>query len=136
METCRALQDFRGRPLVLVFWNRGCSWCVRALLALNRLASEIAESPIAFLGVNADQQVHDAALVARALDLSFPNIPNIDGETNIASSYGVDGFPTTVLIDQFGMVRRVRSGYSAQLSSLLADELRRLQAGVTLSAST
>jgi peroxiredoxin len=123
----RALHDFRGRPLVLVFWNRGCSWCIRALLALNRLASEIAESPIAFLGVNVDQQVHEAVMVAQALDLSFPNIPNIGAETNIASSYGIDGFPTTVLIDQFGLVRRVRSGYSAQLSSLLAYELRHLQ---------
>lgn len=132
----RALRDFRGRPLVLVFWNRGCSWCIRALLALNRLAAEISESPTAFLGVNVDQQAHDAVLVAAALDLSFPNIPNVDVEPNIASSYGIDGFPTTVLIDQFGMVRRVRAGYSAQLSSLVANDLRRLLEGAAIPATT
>jgi peroxiredoxin len=124
-----ALKDYEGKVLVLCFWNRGCTWSLRALLALNALASGLHARPIAFLGVNADRNVADAAFVWQTFKMVFPTIVDGPGAHCISGSYGVDGYPTTVVIDPSGIIRRMRAGYSYQLSSTLAHELTGLVSG-------
>ena len=129
-------EDYRGMTVVLIFWNRGCAWCIRALLALRSLASEMQGRPIAFLGVSADRKVEDAAFVWQTLKIAFPTILDIDGGHTLSSACGIDGYPTTVVIDQDGIIRRIRVGYTPHLHTLLAGDLQRLSIGHTIAATT
>ena len=122
----RSLNDYKGTVLVLCFWNRGCTWAIRTLLAINALATELRGAPIAFLGVSADRNREDAAFVWRTLNIAFPTIIDVQGEHAVARACGIDSYPTTVVIDPCGIIRRMRAGYSYRLSSTLESELASL----------
>lgn len=122
----RRLRDYRGQVLLLCFWNRGCPWSIRALLTLRTLAAEMHQLPVAFLGVNADRNLETASIVWRALNIAFPTILDDDNGHTMSPAFGIDGYPTTVLIDQSGVIRRIRPGYSCGLASTLALEMKRL----------
>jgi peroxiredoxin len=118
-----ALNGYRGNGVVLCFWSTACSWSLRTLLALDALAGELRGQPVAFLGVSADTNVEAAGFAWQMMKMRFPTILDGSGSNAIAQSYGVDGHPTTVVIDLSGVIRRIRAGYSHQLSSLLRQEL-------------
>jgi peroxiredoxin len=124
-----ALKDYKQKMLVLCFWTRGCAWAMRTLQAINDLAAESAAAPVVFLGINADGNRDDAARVAHTLNLVFPTIIDEPGERAIARSCGVDSYPTTVVVDPCGNIRRIRAGHSFHLSSLLTGELPNLVTG-------
>ncbi len=129
LEGCgHSLKEYEGRALVLCFWSRGCAWSIRAVLALNGLAAEMRGRPVAFLGVNADANERDTALVWRTLKVVFPTVMDQPGHA-IARSFGADSYPTTVVVDPLGVVRRIRVGYSSRLTSLVAGELAQLIRG-------
>jgi hypothetical protein len=115
-----------GRPLVICFWNRGCAWSLRSLAAIDALAEEMRGRPVGFWGVCMDRRIEDAALVWQSLKLRFPALVDVGGERSVSSAFGIESFPTTVVVDRSGIVRRMRAGYSAELSSRLANELERL----------
>ncbi|MEX0613969.1 MAG: TlpA disulfide reductase family protein [Pirellulales bacterium] len=119
-------QGHGGKVLVLCFWNRGCTWSLRALLAVNALANEMRGRPITFLSVSADRNIDEAAYACQALKIGLPTIMDVSSARALSAVYGVDSYPTTIVIDQNGIIQRVRAGYSHRLSSTLALELRRL----------
>jgi peroxiredoxin len=129
------LKDYAGQALVLCFWNRGCTWSLRTLSTLDALAAEKRGQPVAFLGVSADRNPADAAFVWRTLAARFPTVMDLHEGHSVASSLGVDSFPTTVVIDPCGIVRRIRTGHSFRLSSALASELQRLASGIPVAAA-
>lgn len=122
-------QVLRGQVTVLCFWSRGCSWAIRTLAALNSLASKIADRRIVFLGVCADGDEHTVRIVERALGLTFSTVMNGTESSNLAAVFGVEGWPTVVVIDREGVVRRNRAGYWKTMPSMLNAELIRWERG-------
>lgn len=122
-------RELRGRVTVLCFWNRGCSWALRTLVALNSLTKEIGGSAVAFAGVCADQDEQSARFVGESLELSFSMVLNRANGIDLAAMFGVEGWPTIVVIDQDGVVRRHRTGYWKAMPSMLLAELKRLESG-------
>jgi hypothetical protein len=78
---------------------------------------------VVFLGVNADGNHDNAKFVWQTLKMVFPAMIDAGGAGGIASAYGVESFPTTVVVDPCGVIRRIRAGYSPRLSSMLLSEL-------------
>ena len=65
--------DYAEKPLVLCFWNRGCAWAIRTLLALEEFASYSAQ-PRAFniLGVCADHDRESVQKSGKLWESHFP----------------------------------------------------------------
>jgi thiol-disulfide isomerase/thioredoxin len=117
-----ALAEYRGKVLVLDFWYRGCGWCIKAMPQLNALAEQFAGRPVAVLGMNTDRNEADAKFVADAMGLKYATL-RAEG---IPKKYGVQGFPTLILIDSEGKVRDVHVGYSPTLRAALAKSIEGL----------
>jgi thiol-disulfide isomerase/thioredoxin len=117
-----ALADYRGKVVVLDFWYRGCGWCIKAMPQLNALAEQFARRPVTVLGMNTDRNEADAKFVADAMGLKYATL-RAEG---IPEKYGVQGFPTLILIDSEGMVRDVHEGYSPTLRTDLAKAIEGL----------
>ncbi|MGH7202813.1 MAG: TlpA family protein disulfide reductase, partial [Planctomycetaceae bacterium] len=121
-----ALQDYRGKVVLLDFWYRGCGWCIRAMPQLRQLAEEFEGRPVAVLGMNTDRDESDAKFVIESLKLNYPNLK----AEGLPEKYKVQAFPTMVLIDQQGRVHHVHVGYSptlredigAKITALLKEE--------------
>ncbi|HEX4413158.1 MAG TPA: TlpA disulfide reductase family protein [Lacipirellulaceae bacterium] len=122
-----ASADFLGQPVVLCFWDRGCAWSLRTLLALNGLATEMRDRSVAFLGVTSAKDVELARLVWQSLGIRFPTVIDHGSIESIATAYLVDGYPATAVVDSNGVLRRIRSGHSFAIAPTLAAEIAKLE---------
>jgi thiol-disulfide isomerase/thioredoxin len=116
------LADYRGKVVVLDFWYRGCGWCIKAMPQLNALAGQFAGRPVAVLGMNTDRNEADAKFVCDAMDLKYATLR----AQGIPEKYGVQGFPTLIIIDPTGTVRDMHVGYSPTLQIDVAKSLEGL----------
>jgi thiol-disulfide isomerase/thioredoxin len=117
-----ALEQYRGKVLVLDFWYRGCGWCMRAMPQVKEVARHYRDRPVAVFGMNNDRNEEDARFVAREMELDYPVLRSMD----LPEKYGVHGFPTLVIIDQQGKVSTVHVGYSPQLFEDVTSAVDRL----------
>jgi peroxiredoxin len=105
------LADLRGQVVVLDFWYRGCGWCVKAMPQMNQLAADFARQPVAIFGMNTDRNEADARFVVEKMELRYPTLK----AEGLPQKFGVQGFPTLIVIDKQGIVRDVHVGYSPTL---------------------
>jgi thiol-disulfide isomerase/thioredoxin len=117
------LAEFRGKVVVLDFWYRGCGWCIKAMPQMNALAEQFAGRPVAVLGMNTDRVEDDAKFVADAMGLKYETLLRAEA---MPEKYGVQGFPTLILIDPKGTVRDVHVGYSPTLRTDVAKSIEGL----------
>jgi peroxiredoxin len=113
------LSDYRGKILILVFWYRGCGWGIRALPELSRMKRDFLNQPIAVLGMNTDDDASDARFVVETMKIPYPVLRAND----IKETYPVNGCPTFVLVDQNGIIRNLRFGYSKSLYDDMAQHI-------------
>jgi len=106
-----SLKEYGGKVVVLDFWYRGCGWCIRAMPQIKQLAEDFKQKPVAVLGMNTDREPKDAQFVIDAMDLNYATLK----ATGLPEKYKVQGFPTLIVIDQAGVIRRVHVGYSPTL---------------------
>jgi len=116
------LDQYRGNVLVLDFWYRGCGWCMRAMPQVRRIASHYRGRPVAVFGMNNDRKEEDARFVVKEMELDYPVLRSQD----LPGKYGVQGFPTLIIIDQQGKVADVHVGYSRQLFEEVTAAVDRL----------
>jgi thiol-disulfide isomerase/thioredoxin len=118
------LADYRGKVVILDFWYRGCGWCMYAMPQVNRVAEIFRDQPVAVLGMTIDDDVKDGRAVVEAMGLRYPVIQ----ARELPEKFGVQGYPTLIVIDQHGTLRDIHSGYSPRLFEELSDRVRGLLA--------
>jgi len=91
-------------PVVLLnFWATWCSPCREELPTLEALHQELGGEGLAIIGVNVDAGgAERGARFAEHKGLSFRILH--DPGQRVAGSYGVLGYPTTVVIDRAGWI--------------------------------
>jgi peroxiredoxin len=105
------LGQYRGKVVVLDFWYRGCGWCMQAMPQVKRVATQYRGQPVAVFGMSNDKDINDAKFVAGRMQLDYPVLHSEE----LPGQYGVQGFPTLIIIDQQGNVADVHVGYSSRL---------------------
>jgi peroxiredoxin len=103
--TVRTLADFKGNGVVLNFWATWCVPCVAEMPALDRLRAHLAGRGIEVLALSSDR---GGAAVVRAFFAKhgIEHLPvTLDQGLSAARALGVQGLPTTVLIDGTGRDR-------------------------------
>jgi peroxiredoxin len=116
------LADLRGKIVVLDFWYRGCGWCMFAMPQIKQIADDFKDKPVAVLGMNTDNDPKDARVVIDVQQLNYPTLKAI----GLPEKFGVRGFPTLILIDAAGVVRRIHVGYSPTLRDDIGREIQSL----------
>jgi thiol-disulfide isomerase/thioredoxin len=118
------LADFRGKVVVMDFWYRGCGWCMYAMPQVIRLSQDYKDKGVVVLGMNTDRDDKDARFVIDAMGMKYATIK----ATGIPEKYGVQGFPTLLVVDQEGILRDVHVGYSPTLRVDVAKKIDELLA--------
>lgn len=121
-----ALKDYRGRVVLLDFWHDECGPCLCAMPALKRVAHHYRGRPVAVLGMSVDRDPAEARRVAEAFKLNYVTLH----ARKIRYEYGVFAFPTMVVIDPEGLVRRVLVGHAPSRE----EEIKRIIDGLLSSA--
>jgi thiol-disulfide isomerase/thioredoxin len=114
------LSDLRGRPVLLNFWASWCPPCVAELPLLNRLAAERDDLAVVLLNVGephatvapflAELDVTAPIALRDARDDERPLPDGVVPSRAVAQVYQTYGLPTSLLIDERGVIVQRISG--------------------------
>ncbi len=128
-----ALEDHRGRLVVLNFWATWCEPCTTEMPTLEALWQEYRRRGLVVLGVSVDRGAPLGVIgpYARNLKLTFPIL--LDPDLTAASAWRVTALPATFLVRPGGEVAGVAHGArewnSAEMKALIERLLPGARAG-------
>jgi thiol-disulfide isomerase/thioredoxin len=106
------LEEFRGQPVLLLFWNPGCGHCAGMLPDLKRWEADSSETAQKLLVVSGG-----AVEANRAMGLRAPVV--LDQTFVAGRAFGASGTPSAVLVDEEGRVASPVAVGASQVRALL-----------------
>ena len=103
------LQDHRGEVVAINLWATWCGPCRQETPAIVRTVRDLAPKGFAVVGVSLDEGERDAKVKAFAERYGV-NYPIVFPEAMSQLGAGLDGIPTTLLIDREGRVAKTYVG--------------------------
>ncbi|HEY8640918.1 MAG TPA: TlpA disulfide reductase family protein [Solirubrobacterales bacterium] len=101
------LASLRGKPAAINFWASWCSPCREEAPALERLARSL-HGRARLVGVDWTDGLSAARSYVSQYHWTFPNLRDPDGV--VGNSYGIQGLPTTFILDSQGTITDVLRG--------------------------
>jgi cytochrome c biogenesis protein CcmG, thiol:disulfide interchange protein DsbE len=98
----------RGEVVVVNFWASWCAPCRDETPLLERWQRRLAPRHATVLGVDVLDVESDALRFARRLGVTYPLLR--DRDAAVARSFGVAGYPETVVIDRQGRIAALARG--------------------------
>jgi thiol-disulfide isomerase/thioredoxin len=101
-----AVEDFRGKPVVLVVWGSWCAPCRDEAPDVVGAAEELGDD-VQFVGINIrDASTAQAQAFTRKFDVSFPSFYSPSGEALLAfpGVLGLRTIPAFAVLDAEGRV--------------------------------
>ena len=101
-----AVQDFRGKPVVLVVWGSWCAPCRDEAPDVVGAANELGDD-VQFVGINIrDASTAQAQAFTRKFDVDFPSFYSPSGEALLAfpGVLGLRTIPAFAVLDADGRV--------------------------------
>jgi thiol-disulfide isomerase/thioredoxin len=113
-----------GKPMVINFWASWCAPCRVEMPSLQQ-ASITYNGRVAFIGINQGEDFSAITDFGSEYNVTYPLLNDPDNRVN--RLYEVNSLPTTVFVDQNGIVREVVIGILSEavlqdrVESMLAD---------------
>jgi len=100
------LSNYRGEIIFLNFWATWCPPCKAEMQAIQKLHEE--NKKVKVIAVNTQENKDDVLDYLMVNKYSFTTL--LDQEGKITSKYLIRGIPTTLIIDQDGVIVKRHSG--------------------------
>jgi cytochrome c biogenesis protein CcmG, thiol:disulfide interchange protein DsbE len=111
------ISDLAGRPAIVHFWASWCGPCTKEAPELERLAQQL-HGRARLVGVDWSDSRSNASAFIHKHGWTFPILEDDAGRTG--TPWGIDGLPTTFLLDRRGrIVKRLTGPQTA--AGLLAE---------------
>ena len=97
------------KAVMLNFWFVGCIWCMVEFPMIDQIQMEYADD-IAIVAINpfaedTPEVIREFCDSLGGFELDFAQVPE-----NFDDAFGVEGFPTSIIIDRYGVITLVESG--------------------------
>jgi thiol-disulfide isomerase/thioredoxin len=120
------LNSLRGRVIYLDFWASWCTPCRQSFPWMQDLQTQYASHGLTVIAVNLDQ---DRAAADSFLKRFHPGFQiHFDPQGHWAEQFGVNGMPTSVVIDRHGMARFTHIGFVPDDRRIYAEHVEQLLA--------
>ena len=116
-----SLAALKGKVVVLNFWFIGCAPCVAEMPELNKLAGHYDRDKVIFLALGTDKADNIRSFLKQHA-FKYQMLPNAAG---VAKDYKVNNYPTSIVIDQDGVIRLI-IGSDVRIGEVLAGEIDKL----------
>lgn len=104
-----SLSSFHGKRAVLLdFWATWCAPCRAAMPGLQDLADRYRDHGLEVVTIDQRESLDHVRLFIERKKYSFQVLLDLDGA--VGDQYGVQGIPTSVLIDRNGVVQSIFVG--------------------------
>ena len=102
------LSSLRGKYVVLDFWGSWCIWCIKGMPKMKEYYAKYA-GKLEILGIDCNDSEEKWKAAVAEHQLPWLHVYNND-ESGLLEKYGIEGFPTKVVIDPEGHVANVVVG--------------------------
>jgi peroxiredoxin len=116
--------DFRGKPVLVVFFAAFSPPATTALEAVKRAVADLPRGSVQLLGVSLDDKREDAIEVVKEHGPALPVIWDGKGwESATVRGLGINTLPTVWLLDKQGRLRSLNAleGTASQVGQLLRE---------------
>lgn len=116
------LQKLKGKIVVMNFWFTQCGPCIKEMPFLNELVAENREKAVVFIAP-APENENQVNKFLKKNNFSYQIIPS---SLDYITSLKIENFPTHLIIDKEGIIRKVFIGYSDDIKEKLQEEINKL----------
>jgi thiol-disulfide isomerase/thioredoxin len=95
------LSDYNGKIVILNFWATWCTYCKKEMPDLNDLNMELAKNNEAVI-ITVDVQESSDTVKNYLSSNNINLMVLLDQDGALAQSYGISGFPTTLIVNKDG----------------------------------
>ena len=104
------LSSLRGKYVVIDFWGSWCVWCIRGIPQMKNYYTKYKDK-MEILGVDCRDSEDKWRAAVDEYQLPWPQVYCDDANLRkLGSKYGVQGFPTKVLVDPNGKIVKTSIG--------------------------
>ena len=114
------LESLHGKPALINFWASWCAPCKQEAPELRRFAEQIGHRAT-LVGVDWNDRPENARAFIAQSDWRYPVLRDSSGE--VGNAYGLNGLPTTFVLDSGGQIVQKLQGpqTASSLSQALAS---------------
>ncbi|MFC0776013.1 TlpA family protein disulfide reductase [Terrimonas alba] len=109
--------DYKGKSIILDFWNQRCAPCIAAFPHLDSLQQQF-DNDIQLILVNKESKDSTINFFARRKKIKMPSLPMITGDTLLSSMFPSEGYPYHVWIDRNGTISYFSGGYNTTVKHI------------------
>lgn len=110
-------EQLKGKTVVLNFWFIGCKPCVMEMPHLNEVVAKYKAEEVVFLAFALDQEPELRKFLEKH---AFKYNIVADAGKTARDAFGVNAFPTSMVIDKEGVLQSYLVGYSEDVGEQLA----------------
>ena len=125
------LDAYRGKLVLVTFWNSGCKYCLGELPTLENLQHELGEARLQVIAVNVNDTTRDYKGMVRQMR-DYTLVQSRDATGTVASAWGVQMFPNLWLLDGKGRVLHHHEGYFGDALPGILGEIRQAATDVAM----
>ena len=115
-----SLKSLRGKYVILDFWGSWCGWCIKGFPEMKKYYNKY-KGKFEILGVDCNDTEAKWKEAVKKNELPWLHVYN-PRESSVLSDYGVQGFPTKIIIGPDGKIVKTIVGEDPAFYTLL-DEL-------------
>lgn len=119
-----ALEEYRGKVVLIDFWASWCPPCLRSLPKYDDLRLEIGTDNFEIVAINVDENTNDARKFLQKHPVNYPIAKDPKGI--LPSVFGIKAVPTSYLVDKNGVIRYVHVAFKEGDIELLKVEIKKL----------
>ncbi len=119
-----ALSSLRGKWVILDFWGSWCGWCIKGMPKMKEYYAKYADK-LEILGVDCNDTVEKWKNAVAKHEIPWLHVYwDKEKGDNPVELYGVQGFPTKVVIDPDGKVAKIIVGEDPAFYTFLDEVLK------------
>ena len=104
----QSLSDFKGKYVVLLFWNKACRSCVKDFPKVQDFYSELKSKDFELVAINVGDKLEASKDFKEKFKVTFPMLGDLQAVSE--ELYMVDAYPTNVFVSPEGKIIRTIVG--------------------------
>lgn len=98
-----SLESLKGKYVLLDFWGVWCNACIKKMPHLKELYGRVDKNLFEIVGIAEKSTAESVKKLMGKMGIQWPQILSTD-ENDIVELYGINAFPTTLLLDKKGVI--------------------------------